>query len=133
MSKLIPKPKFITFDRYGTLVQWHSALLTGVRAVLAKHVEVIGMEEAQVTETVEARRTLSMEQQQRPPYRRYKTILQSSLAEVMAGKKLSPQPSDGETLLSYLRTSRLIQKCRPCCSVFEPSFALRSSATPTTT
>jgi 2-haloacid dehalogenase len=104
MPKLIPKPKFITFDRYGTLVQWHSALLTGVRAVLAKHVEVIGMEKAQVTETVEALRTLSMEQQQRPPYRHYKTILQSSLAEVMAGKKLSPQPSDGETLLSYLRT-----------------------------
>jgi 2-haloacid dehalogenase len=104
MSKFMPRPKFIAFDCYGTLVQWHSALLTGVRSVLAQHVEATGMDETQVTETVEALRTFSMEQQQRPPYRDYKTILQSSLDEVIVSKKLSPQPNDAETLLSYLRT-----------------------------
>jgi len=100
----MPKPKFITFDCYSTLVQWHSALLTAVRAVLAKRVQVTGAEEDRVTDTVEALRTVSMEHQQRGPFRDYKTILQSSLAEVMAGKGLSPRPDDGETLLSYLRT-----------------------------
>jgi 2-haloacid dehalogenase len=103
MRKLVPKPKFITFDCYGTLVQWHRALETSVRAILAEHLEATGADEAQVTDTVEALRTLSMESQQRPPYRDYKTILQSSLAEVMVRKKLSLRPGDGETLLSYLR------------------------------
>ena len=56
-----------------------------------------------MTETVEALRNLSMEQQQHPPYRDYKTILQSSLAEVMTREGLSPRPDDGETLLSCLR------------------------------
>lgn len=104
MLKLIPRPKFITFDCYGTLVQWHRALQTAVRTVLAEDVKAAGADEGQVTDIVEALRTLSMEQQQRPPYRDYKTILQSSLAEVMARKRLSLRADDGETLLSYLRT-----------------------------
>jgi 2-haloacid dehalogenase len=103
MPKLVPKPKLITFDCYGTLVQWHWALLTAVRSVLAEHVEASGADEDLSTDTVEALRSLSTEQQQRSPYRDYKTILQSGLAEVLAGKKLLPRPDDGETLLSHLR------------------------------
>jgi 2-haloacid dehalogenase len=95
MSKFVPDPKFITFDCYGTLVQWHRALLTAVRAVLAEHIEASGAGQDQVTDTVEALRTLSMDQQRRSPHRDYKTILRSSLAEVMARKGLSPRRDDG--------------------------------------
>ena len=76
---------------------------TAVRTVIAEEIQATDVDEGQVTDTVEALRNLSMEQQQRPPYRDYKTILQSSLAEVMARKRLSLRADDGETLLSYLR------------------------------
>ncbi len=103
MNELIAKPRYITFDCYGTLVQWHGALRTAVRAVLCEHGAPAGPDEALVIDTVEALRTLSMEQQRRQPYRDYKTILQSSLAEALAGKGMSSRAGDGELLLSRLR------------------------------
>ena len=103
MLNLLPRPKFITFDCYGTLVQWHRALKTGVRAVLAESSESVGADESLVTNIVEALRTLSMEQQQLPPYRDYKTILRCSLAEVMARERQYLRADYEETLLSYLR------------------------------
>jgi hypothetical protein len=39
-NELMPtlqKPKYITFDCYGTLVQWHAALERAVRSVLSGH------------------------------------------------------------------------------------------------
>ena len=104
MIKLTSKPKFITFDCYGTLVQWHRALRTGVRAILAEHFGANDADEGVVADIVEALRTASMERQQWEPYCEYKTILQSSLGEAMAGKAMSLRPDDGETLLSHLRT-----------------------------
>jgi 2-haloacid dehalogenase len=99
---LVDEPKCITFDCYGTLVQWHRALRDGVGAVLAEHAgSSVG--DTEVDETVDTLRSLSMEQQQRPPYRDYKTVLRSSLEEVLARRGMSPRPGDGETLLSFLR------------------------------
>lgn len=95
------RPKVITFDCYGTLVQWHRALHTAVRAILVEHAGEAGADDA--TAVVDALRSVSMQQQQRPPYRDYKTVLRSSLAEVMAGRSVPPGPNDGETLLSFLR------------------------------
>jgi 2-haloacid dehalogenase len=119
MPKLAPKPKFITFDCYGTLVQWHRALQTAVRTVLEEHVAPSAVSEGRITDTVAALRTVAMEQQQRRSYRDYKTILRSSRAEVLAGEKLSLGPDDGETLLSCLRTipphpevPAALQRCR---------------------
>ena len=103
MSRLVPKSKWITFDCYGTLVQWHAALRGAVRAVLADHRETLGWDDIRLTELVNALRTVSMAQQARPPYRGYKTVLRSSLNQVMGQMGLSPGPGDGETLLSFLR------------------------------
>jgi 2-haloacid dehalogenase len=100
---LEPKPTFVTFDCYGTLVQWHWALQTAVRAVLMDHGAVTDKDEGQVAAVVEQLRFVSMEHQQRAPFRDYKTILQSSLAEVIGRQGLSPRPGDGATLLSHLR------------------------------
>jgi 2-haloacid dehalogenase len=102
MPKVVPEPKFVTFDCYGTLVQWHRALQTAIRAILAQHLGPVGVVDGQVTDTVEALRTTSTEHQQLAPFREYKTILRSSLAEVMARKGLSPKSDDGEALLSHL-------------------------------
>lgn len=102
MLKLSPTPKCITFDCYGTLVQWHGALRAAIRTILAEHVGASGADDDQVSDIVDALRTLSMEQQQCPPHRDYKTTLRSSLAVVMATRGLSPRPEDGDTLLSFL-------------------------------
>ncbi|QKD19206.1 HAD-IA family hydrolase [Mesorhizobium sp. NZP2077] len=101
MLRLVPKPKCITFDCYGTLVQWHQALRNAVGAVLAER-SVSSVSDTELDGAVDTLRTLSMEQQQRP-YRDYKTVLISSLVETMTGRGLSPGPHDGETLLSFLR------------------------------
>jgi len=37
MFKLDPVPKVITFDCYGTLVQWHDVLLREIAETLAAH------------------------------------------------------------------------------------------------
>lgn len=104
MLRLNPRPKFITFDCYGTLVQWHSALRDAVRTVLAEKLGVSVVDESRLAETVEDLRRLSMEQQQRPLHHDYKTILQSSLSEVMARKGLPTEAVDGKTLLACLRS-----------------------------
>ena len=102
MARLVPKPKWITFDCYGTLVQWHAALQRAVCAVLAEHRETSDWDDTRLTELVDALRTVSMAQQARPPYRDYKTVLRSSLTEVISQRGLSPGPRDGEALLSFL-------------------------------
>ena len=103
MCDIVPKPKVLTFDCYGTLVRWHRALHSAVGAVLVRHGRVTNVDAGLVVEMVETLRTVSMAQQQRPPYRDYKTILQASLAEVLAAKGLPPRADDGATLLSSLR------------------------------
>ena len=37
MFKLDPAPKVITFDCYGTLVQWYEVLLREIDATLVEH------------------------------------------------------------------------------------------------
>ena len=56
-----------------------------------------------VPHIVETLRTVSMAHQQRLPYRDYKTILQSSLAEAMAANKIFLRPDHGAILLSRLQ------------------------------
>jgi len=97
------EPRCITFDCYGTLVQWHAALRRAVRAVLAARREGSDWAESQITELVDLFRTVSMTRQQRQPYCDYKTVLRSSLDEVLIRQGLPPRPEDGETLLSFLR------------------------------
>lgn len=100
---MIPLPKVITFDCYGTLVQWHKALHAAVRSILAERSSGVGYSDGQVTEWVDAIRTVSMEKQQQPPHRDYKTILRSSLADVMNQRGMPSRPDDGDRLLAPLR------------------------------
>ena len=100
---MAPRLECITFDCYGTLVQWHAALNLAVRRILADHREASAWNDIQISDLVDALRTLSMARQQRPPYCDYKTILRWSLEEAMNRRGLSPNPNDGEALLSSLR------------------------------
>ena len=124
MTKLTFEPKIITFDCYGTLVKWHHALHTGVRAILKEHVDARYVNEGAVADIVEAIRTVSMQEQQRQPYRDYKTILQFSLKEAMASAGVSVRPNDGETLLSHLRTIPPHPEVPPVLQRLRPQYPL---------
>lgn len=102
MLKLDPGPKVITFDCYGTLVQWHSAVRKAARAVLSRHLR--GNEtEDQVTALADRLRAAAVARQQCSPFCDYKSILHSSLNEVLAEAGHAATSDDHEMLLSILR------------------------------
>ena len=103
MLILEPQPKVVTFDCYGTLVQWHRALDAAVRRILAEETGVDDVERGRVDEIVDALRTSSMERQARPPYRDYKTILRESLGHVLRAKGLATGADHGDLLLASIR------------------------------
>lgn len=69
-------PKVVTFDCYGTLVQWHEVLLREIGMVLAKHGE-IGVDASVILDCFSAHgRRLTAER----PHRLYKDILRIGFA-----------------------------------------------------
>lgn len=100
MLTLEPRPEVITFDCYGTLVQWHRAVREAVRTVIASH----GRDdpEKQVTWLADRFRATAVAHQQRPPYRCYSTILRESLGELLVGIGLSANEEDHATLWKVL-------------------------------
>jgi len=103
MIQLEPVPKVITFDCYGTLVQWHQALEEAIRNILVKLSKVSSVTDEQVEQAVQSFRTISMQRQEQQPYRNYETILKTTLVEVMSRQGLSSGPETEEKLLSILR------------------------------
>jgi len=102
MLKLEPLPKVITFDCYGTLVQWHRAVRDASRAVLSRHLRDDKTEE-QANRLADRLREVAVSQQQRPPFRDYKSVLHSSLEEALAEVGHAATRGDQEILLSILR------------------------------
>lgn len=102
MLKLDPLPKVITFDCYGTLVQWHRAVREAARAILSGRCQE-GDVEDQAATLADRLREVAMTQQQRSPFRGYKTVLQSSLDQALADSGYTASVDDQETLLSFLR------------------------------
>ena len=103
MLKLDPLPKVVTFDCYGTLVQWHRALKEAARAVLSGHVAE-GDVEDQAATLADRFRQVAMLQQQRPPFRDYKAVLHSSLEHGLAEAGYTASVDDQDKLLSFLNT-----------------------------
>ncbi len=102
MLKLEPLPKIITFDCYGTLVQWQHAVRELARAILSGHSRK-GNVEDQAAALANKLREVAMTQQQRPPFRCYKSVLHTSLDQALADSGYTASIEDQETLLSILR------------------------------
>ena len=83
MLKLDPVPKAVTFDCYGTLVQWHRAVREAARTIFSARIGSDGAEE-QATSLADRLRTVAATQQAQPPFRDYKAVLRSSLDQVLA-------------------------------------------------
>lgn len=104
MLNLDPAPKVITSDRYGTLVQWHRAVRKAALAILSRHIrEGEDSAEDKAAALADRLRELAATQQQRPPFRDYKSVLPSSLDEALAEIGYTAIMDDQEVLLSILR------------------------------
>lgn len=82
MLMLQPTPKVITFDCYGTLVQWQQRLRDSAQAILSVH--GVAMTPALAASFADSIRSRATDQQQRQPYRNYASVLRASLDEALA-------------------------------------------------
>lgn len=101
MLTLEPTPKVITFDCYGTLVQWHRAVRDAARLILRSHVGR-DVTEGEVASLANGLRATAVAHQQRPPFRRYATILRESLGEALAAAGYAASEQDYGTLWTTL-------------------------------
>ena len=101
MLRLHPLPKVITFDCYGTLVQWHRAVRKAARAVLAAHVEG-NIAEDHVAALADGLRAAAVARQGRKPYCDYRSVLRSSLREALSAMGHAATVEDEDILLAVL-------------------------------
>src|SRR3569833_2725096 len=92
MFKLDPAPKVLTFDCYGTLVQWYEVLLREIGAVLLHQSRDIG-EAANVLDTF-SRHSRRLEAER--PHRLYKDILRTGFREALTEHGMIVDETDVE-------------------------------------
>ncbi|MBP2300545.1 haloacid dehalogenase type II [Azospirillum picis] len=96
MVTLGPAPKIITFDCYGTLVQWYEVLLREIGATLAAH-DAPGASAPAILDSFSAQgRRLTAER----PHRLYKDILRTGFAAAFAEHGLTPTADEIERIAS---------------------------------
>jgi 2-haloalkanoic acid dehalogenase type II len=94
MLTLDPAPKVITFDCYGTLVQWYEVLLREIDVTLGRH-EASGVSASAVLDSFSAQgRRLTAER----PHRLYKDILRTGFVAAFAEHGLAPNADEIERI-----------------------------------
>jgi len=99
--ELHPLPKVITFDCYGTLVQWHRSVRQAARVILDGHLAADAPQE-RVAEFADRLRGLAVEYQQQPPFRDYEAVLHASLNQALSEVGFEATAADLATLLAIL-------------------------------
>ena len=102
MLELDVVPQIITFDCYGTLVQWHRAMRDAARSILGAH-DPEGIDDDNARILADKLRQVAVSHQQSLPFRRYETVLHDSLVEVLAEIGHDASIDDQQTLLAILR------------------------------
>ena len=100
MFKLDPPPKVITFDCYGTLVQWYEVLLREIGAVLIAHGREAGDAFAVLDTFSRHCRKLEAER----PHRLYKDILRTGFRAALTEHGLAPDGNAVERLATAIPT-----------------------------
>lgn len=95
-----PKPKWLTFDCYGTLIQWDEGLLAAAAQILARQA---GRVDPHTLLTVYDRYEHELEQM--PPHRSFRSVAGLALQRAMSELGLRFEESDIELLTS--RISRM--------------------------
>ena len=78
----------LTFDCYGTLIDWETGLIDAARPIVSAHGARIG--DAALLEAF-ARHTSTLEA---GPYRSYRDVLARALVELAAGLEFEPEPRE---------------------------------------
>src|ERR1700712_4445172 len=94
MFKLDPAPKVITFDCYGTLVQWYEVLLREIAATLAAHAR----DEATASAILDAFSAQGRRLTAEKPHRLYKDILLTGFRAAFREHGLAPDASEIERI-----------------------------------
>jgi 2-haloacid dehalogenase len=101
MLNLDPAPKVITFDCYGTLVQWHEAMRKAIRAVIRRQLPVDALEH-RASAIADRLREIAGERQEQRPFLAYETVLQASLSQAFSEVGFEAKAADFATLRSIL-------------------------------
>jgi 2-haloacid dehalogenase len=97
----------ITFDCYGTLVDWEAGITSFLDQVLREKGTM-----ANIPEVVRAREDIDFEMVQ-GPYRPYKEILRLSLKETFNRFQVAYNDQDGERLIQSVPTWPVFKETRP--------------------
>ena len=93
-----PRPRYLTFDCYGTLIQWDEGLLAAVAAILKRRSQT----------AVDPRRFLSIfdrhehDLEQQPPHKTFRAVTAESLKRTMAELQLAVDERDADVLVSAI-------------------------------
>lgn len=90
------RPEWLTFDCYGTLIQWDEGLMAAVRQLLKKHAEIDEGEFITLYDRAEHR--LEAER----PHRTFRQVSSIALEETMPHFGLPFEPSDADFLTSSI-------------------------------
>lgn len=101
MLELDSRIKVITFDCYGTLVQWHDAVRRAAASILERHLSAHASTES-VASFAARLREIAMEHQQQSPFRDYEAVLDASLNQALRETGHDATAADLETLLTTL-------------------------------
>lgn len=91
-----PRPRWLTFDCYGTLIQWDEGLLSAVNRILERQAET----------KVDAERLIAVydryehELEQTPPHRSFREVAGTALEMAMQELRLGHEAGDVEILTS---------------------------------
>ena len=96
MFSLDPTPKIITFDCYGTLVQWYEVLQREIGAVLTAH----GRDRALAPAILDAFSAQGRRLTAETPHRLYKEILRIGFAAAFREHGLEPHTGDIERVVT---------------------------------
>ena len=100
MFSLHPAPKVITFDCYGTLVQWYEVLGREIATTLAAH----GRDAATAPDILESFSAQGRRLTAEFPHRLYKDILRAGFAAAFREHGLTPDASEIERIATSPKT-----------------------------
>jgi 2-haloacid dehalogenase len=101
MLELDSRINVITFDCYGTLVQWHDAVRRAAASILERHLSAHASTES-VASFAARLREIAMEHQQQSPFRDYEAVLDASLNQALRETGHDATAADLEALLATL-------------------------------
>ena len=88
----------ITFDFYGTLVQWHEGVEAAFRAIVTRH----GQPAMDLAPLIHAFHAEGRRLRDTPPWRPYRNVLRESLRFALEGARLAMMDADVDGLIAGL-------------------------------